>query len=510
MTRPITRRDALHRAARLAVSAGGLGAGLAGCGAAGSTAAATGSTLHTTWGDPVGDGQLRVQRGEPLRARTDLGPAAASQTLLTTLAHVTDAHVLDASSPARVTFLNRLGPPFQSTFRPHETLTAQVLAGAVRAVHALRPDLVIQGGDLIDNVQANELAHALAVLAGQPVRPGSGAHGYYGVQLSFDTDPFYYRPAVDAPVHRTLLRDAVRPFRGSGLPAPVLPVFGDHDALVAGTVAPTAETRALAIGERALWNLPTGLTLPDGLRAENSGSPDGPPDPGAVGGLLAQALRGPTQRVPADPGRRQLEVAETVARLRAAAGTAIRPRVADRLDYVIDAGARVRLVMLDLTRRDGGSGGEVVTGQAGWVARRLAEAGDRWVLVVSHQPLRGSAGAAPLLEVLARAPRVAAVIHGHIHRNAITPRATPAGGYWEIGTASLVDYPQQARALRLHATAGGGVAIATWMLDHAGGGRLGEISRELSYIDAQGGRPEGFAGSASDRNVVLHRRAPAG
>ena len=29
--------------------------------------------------------------------------------------------------------------PFESTFRPQETLTAQVLAGATRAIRALRP-----------------------------------------------------------------------------------------------------------------------------------------------------------------------------------------------------------------------------------------------------------------------------------------------------------------------------------------------------------------------------------
>jgi hypothetical protein len=43
------------------------------------------------------------------------------------------------------------------------------------------------------------------------------------------------------------------------------------------------------------------------------------------------------------------------------------------------------------------------------------------------------------------------------------------------------------------------------MLDHVGDGALGGISRQLSYIDAQGGRPQGFAGSARDRNVILYR-----
>jgi 3',5'-cyclic AMP phosphodiesterase CpdA len=504
--RRLTRREAIAGA-----GVAGLGALLSGCGSgSGRAAAASGSTLQSTWGDPVGDGQLRVLGGEGLRARTELGPAVARRGLLATFAHVTDAHVLDASSPARVTFLNRLGSPFQSTFRPHETLTAQVLGGTVRAVRALGPDLVIQGGDLIDNVQYNELVHALAVLGGHRVSPGSGSHGYYGVQLSWDTDPFYYRPAVDAPVHPRMLHDAVAPFQGPSIGAPVAPVFGDHDALVAGTFAPTALTRSLAVGDRALWNLPTNLTLPKGLSAENSSSPDGPPDSGAVGGLLAQALRGPTVRVPADPDRRQLTVAESLAMLRAVGAPATLERTPERLDYVIDHGADVRLIVLDVARRAGGSGGEVVAGQAEWLASVLASAGRRWVLVVSHQPLATSTGSAELLGVLAHAPRVVAVLNGHIHRNQITPVSTPAGGYWQIMTSSLVDYPQQARALALHATADGGVALTTWMLDHAGDGSLGDLSRELSYIDAQGGRPEGFAGSALDRNVVLYRRAVTG
>jgi hypothetical protein len=56
-------------------------------------------------------------------------------------------------------------------------------------------------------------------------------------------------------------------------------------------------------------------------------------------------------------------------------------------------------------------------------------------------------------------------------------------------------------------TAGGGVAIQTWMLDHAFPGDLGTISRQLAYLDAQGGRPKGLAGGRLDRNVTLYRAA---
>ena len=93
---------------------------------------------------------------------SELGARAATGPVLATLAHVTDAHVLNASSPARVTFLDRLGPPLQSTFRPQEALTVQVLGGGIaEAVRAQRPQLVIQGGDVIDNDQENELGQAL-------------------------------------------------------------------------------------------------------------------------------------------------------------------------------------------------------------------------------------------------------------------------------------------------------------------------------------------------------------
>ena len=101
--------------------------------------------------------------------------------------------------------------------------------------------------------------------------------------------------------------------------------------------------------------------------------------------------------------------------------------------------------------------------------------------------------------MLDAAPGVVAVIAGNSHRNRIRPRT--AGGYWEIGTASLADHPQQARALRLRRTAGGYV-LETWMIDHDGGGVAG-VARELAYLDAQGGRPQGFAGQRADRNARL-------
>ena len=113
-----------------------------------------------------------------------------------------------------------------------------------------------------------------------------------------------------------------------------------------------------------------------------------------------------------------------------------------------------------------------------------------------------------MLTLLDSDPRVIAVLAGHTHRNSIEPRRTDAGGYWLITTASIVDFPQQWRALRLVATSRGGVAIETWMVDHAGrpndGDDLAGIARDLAFLDPQGGRPARAAGARTARNVRLH------
>ena len=107
-----------------------------------------------------------------------------------------------------------------------------------------------------------------------------------------------------------------------------------------------------------------------------------------------------------------------------------------------------------------------------------------------------------MLALLDATPGVLAVVAGNSHRNSIRPRATAHGGYWQISTASLADYPQQARALRVR-RAGAGYAVETWMLDQDGRGLAG-TARELAYLDAQGGRPQGFAGRHADRNARLY------
>jgi hypothetical protein len=169
------------------------------------------------------------------------------------------------------------------------------------------------------------------------------------------------------------------------------------------------------------------------------------------------------------------------------------------LNYAVDLGPRARALVLDTVDRAGGSRGLLRAAQLEWLRAELATSHGRALLVFSHNPLDNTAGGETALRMLDATPGVVAVVAGNSHRNRIRPRIE--GGYWQISTSSLADFPQQARALRLRETPAG-FALETWMLDHDGSGLAG-VSRELAFLDAQGGRPQGFAGAPADRNARL-------
>jgi 3',5'-cyclic AMP phosphodiesterase CpdA len=469
----------------LALAVGSCGGGEAQRGDAG------GSTVVATWQDPDGDGFLSRGPGEPLRDRTDLARAVTPASTLATVAVLSDVHVRDEESPARVPFLDRLGGPFSSTFRPQEALSAQVLDAAVRSVNAARPDAVLVTGDLVDNAQANELALARTVLDGGRADPDSGARGYQGVQAAADPDPAYYRPDVDPPRHRGLLGAAQSPFRAAGLRAPWYAVPGNHDLLVAGELARTPSTAAVAVGAERLVTPDAGLDVP---RSENALTPQ------LVDSALSGGLPGTTARVAPDPARRELTPREAVAGLRAASGHG---GAGARMDYAFDAGRRVRVIVLDTVRRDIGSSGVLSAAQARWLAGQLAAAGERRVIVVSHQPLTSVDGGQAALDLLDADRHVVAALAGDTHHNRVVARHTAGGGYWLVQTAALADYPQQARVLRVREARGGATVLETWMLDTASD-PLADTARELAYLDAQGGRPQDEAGTREDRNVRLY------
>ncbi|MGF7233457.1 MAG: TIGR03767 family metallophosphoesterase, partial [Frankia sp.] len=147
--------------------------------------------------------------GEPHTVRRDLleSPDASAAAApdpapdreprpLVAFVHLSDLHVMDHQSPARVEYLDRYADPDSpyrhavdeiGSYRPQEPFTAHVVEAMVQAANAIargpRTNIplafAIITGDATDNCQANELAWYRDLLDGGVVRPDSGDPARY-------------------------------------------------------------------------------------------------------------------------------------------------------------------------------------------------------------------------------------------------------------------------------------------------------------------------------------------
>ena len=138
----------------------------------------------------------------------------------------------------------------------------------------------------------------------------------------------------------------------------------------------------------------------------------------------------------------------------------------------------------------------------------------------------GIGGQEDLRSLLFRFPNVVALVTGHTHHNAIQAykRSRPKRGFWELNTASHVDFPQQSRLIELMDNANGTLSIFGTVVDQAAPIKppppgpaanfsdrdLASLSRGLAANDPQyrGVTEGGGTGARRDRNVELLIKDP--
>ena len=207
-------------------------------------------------------------------------------------------------------------------------------------------------------------------------------------------------------------------------------------------------------------------------------------------------------------------------------------RDADTAYYSFDKG-RFRFVVMDTVNPNGYADGSLDQAQFAWLKTTIESATGKAVLVFSHHTSQSmgnpfvATGGDPNPRVLGdevtayllSQKRLIAWVNGHTHRNEVTAhsRGDGTGGFWEINTASHIDYPQQSRLVEVADNADGTLSIFTTILDHAGPAdhksdlsstvALASLSRELSFNDPQ--RNVSATGVAKDRNTELLVKKPA-
>jgi len=535
-------------------------------------ASPAGTTLESTIVLGTGSGYVTLTEGPgwPTIERTELAslqPArAGARTAVASIVQLTDVHIVDAQSPGRVEFLDRYGDPYTGAFRPQETLTTQVQASMVQRINQVargpvtgRPlDCAVSTGDNIDNQQTNELEWFMAVLNGGTVTADSGAMGEYeGVQAVSWGDANYWHPDPGVangdydtkgfPRVPGLLAAAIKPYESAGLNIPWYSCYGNHDGLIQGNLPTSEAADGIFTGSRKLTDLAPGT-----------------PPLKFIGDMLGQitAVKAaldagdlPNRTITADPKRRTIKTKEWVQAHLDRPGK-VGPKghgyteahlEAPALYYSFPIAPGVLGISMDTGGYNSGSIGQI---QLDWMTSELKKvhstafdsAGnkispggtDQLVLLFSHFTIGTMKGAIPdpahpeekryladeLVAYLHQWPNIVGWVNGHTHTNTIQPVPDKSGrtnGFWEITTASHVDYPEQARIIEVADNRDGTISLLCTILEHAAPVTpkyddtsllgLAAISRELSANDV-GVDQKAHLGPVDALNVELALKAP--
>lgn len=500
--------------------------------------------------------------GEPYLTRIDITGKQPSATRAKTrrslayLGHLSDIHIIDAQSPGRLEPLVAVSESFVDATRPHDTMTVQVLAQMVASMNNARVSpvtgapltAVLNTGDFADSRNSNELSWYVRALDGGTVTPNSGSAGTYeGVQIWSEATYAYHPddPAGDQfgergfPTIPGVLNAAVsQQVTSRGLSAPWYSVYGNHDTLFMGNIQVQVALQAWATGSRkaALW--PATTTNMVNWWSQNN----------SMFQQFVQELRtsvglqNGVHSVTADASRKLFDQRQFIqAHLDSGpfpgpVGHGFTQASLDNNQtwWQADITGGLRVFGLDTCNQVAGADGAVPQDQFDWLEAGLEQArkDDKLAVVCSHHnsytleniattaigPSQNLIHADEFVAMLQKYPNMIAWINGHTHINTITAHPSGDGaGFWEITTASCVDYPQQQQMLEVVDNDDGTLSIFTTVLDHDSSAAwangdfsqegLASLSRELAS-NSWAFQPLPRTGSQLDRNTELVLNAP--
>ena len=519
----------------------------------GAPATAGGTTVSRTI---VGTGglyqKLAYGPGEPYLLREDLGATAQTgraqrRIPLLYFAQLSDTHIVDAQSPARVEYVD-IVPGGGAAFRPHDMLTPHVLDAMVRQINSLQVSelsgaslaFAINTGDVTDNRQYNELRWVIDMLDGGNITLKSGGTAYEGVQKG---NSFYYyyhpdQPLLDSfgrqynfPAYPGLLESAELAITAEGLRVPWYTALGNHDGLVQGNVPSLPLFERIATGRIKIMGFPFEPEQRTQFTRELlRGNPT--PWKQLLDWANTHSDAPAVKMVTPDANRRLVSHQEWISEhftthgLPVGHGFTSQNVETDTGYYTFDPSPGVHCVVLDTVNPAGGADGNLDKTQFDWLNADLAAHTGTTTIVIAHHTiatmdntlLRPGDPNPPysgqdLMQLLWSYPNVVAFVNGHTHWNGVIAHPnplSPGAGFWEINTAAHNDWPQQSRLIELFDNADGTLSIFGTVVDHQADPSstslsplgMATISRELSFNDPQWGHYIN-TGTPLDRNVEL-------
>ncbi len=417
---------------------------------------------------------------------TDEKNAYGEAVSLLRFVHLTDVQLSDFGSPTRFEYVNRykhlagIGDLVPG-YRPQEFLVAAALTQFVHTINSLEPakktgaevGLVVTTGDIIDNAQVNEFTWATTLLGGGTVVLGETIAQQESVHSGDWEDTSYWNPeSGDSdftklhafPVVPGLLDSARSRLTSPGLRVPWIAANGNHEVLTQGVGPVTERVKEIALEKRKSFDIPVNPELHS--EAAFIRCPELFFDSAPARTVTPRSSRGA-----AGTRRSVVQAYLNAPGEPSGHGFSTHNLARDTAYYTWSASDRIVFVCLDTAQPAGGAAGTIDAKQLQWLSETLRaltsyhyEEGRRfhsgighnpYLILFSHHPLvtisdRGQIHA-ELLDTLGRYPQVIAWLSGHTHSNEIVPHHSShfQGGFYEITTCSVMDWPSEVRVIEV-------------------------------------------------------------
>jgi len=396
---------------------------------------------------------------------------------LISFAQVTDIHVTDTTNPLRADAIDLIA---SAALRPQEHLSSRTWDATIRHINHLASDegieFLISTGDQIDNAINHEADWFLSVADGKAM-PST-----------------YERLVGTTPNRQSPI--SVPGFTPEGIDMPYYITVGNHDVMIVGTFNARfirlcfekLLTTAKEIDPEHWGFSITELEDFTGIFVDSDTAPTGHGFSGMVNsdgyysfspqkniccivlnttndnwleGLCDDYYKERKHRID-EIAKTHLEKISTSRDFRKVTSDCLKELIDDFETFAKNA---YDLQDLDFSFNDGIVGGlcegTLDRVQHKWLKSEIEANQDKLCLIFSHHgpdsflSPKGNVKPCELINTLQNYPNVIAHIHGHTHNNLIEPsfnvnrKAENNGGYWDITTSSLAEYPMEWRQIKI-------------------------------------------------------------